>query len=113
MSSDGAVTQQAIYAHQTFSTRTDSGAVFGRLTTHVTDTFRVVGGVRYTRDKKKFDGLADGLVLVCTDSAAGVYMCPTRSCWASPARRRSRLSTASRCRPKLGRRSRRPAMARC
>jgi iron complex outermembrane recepter protein len=76
MESDGAVTQQSIYAHQNFENSTRSGAVFGRLTAHVAETLRLVGGLRYTRDKKEFDALADGLVLICANSAIGVQRCP-------------------------------------
>jgi iron complex outermembrane receptor protein len=76
MESDGAVTQQSIYSHQNFENSTDSGAVFGRLTAHVTETLRLVGGMRYTQDKKEFDGLADGLVLLCANSLIGVGRCP-------------------------------------
>ena len=70
--------QQAINAYQEFESSTESWAAFGRLTANVTDRFRVIGGLRYTHDRKRFDGQADVFVVVCTvRNAFGVPTCPT------------------------------------
>ena len=70
--------QQAINAYQEFESSTESWAAFGRLTANVTERFRVIGGLRYTHDRKRFDGQADVFVVVCTvRNAFGVPTCPT------------------------------------
>lgn len=48
------------YAH-----KTDSYAAFGQLTAHVTDQFRLIGGARYTHDKKSIDGLINNFITFC------------------------------------------------
>lgn len=55
---------------------TKSYAVFGRFTGHITDQLRLVGGVRYTNDKKHFSGTTIAAALVCTTVVAGVPSCP-------------------------------------
>lgn len=45
--------------------RTESFAPFARVTAHLTDSLRVVGGVRYTEDKKRFTGTTIGNTIVC------------------------------------------------
>lgn len=55
---------------------TKSYAVFGRFTGHITDQFRVVGGIRYTDDKKHFSGTTIAAALVCTQIVAGAPSCP-------------------------------------
>ena len=60
--------------------RTKSFAPFGRLTAHLTDSLRVVGGVRYTQDKKRFTGTTIGNTIVCTvrvPPVVGAPSCPT------------------------------------
>ncbi|MEG3164021.1 TonB-dependent receptor [Sphingomonas sp. PB2P19] len=70
--------QQALNTYQTFDSSTKSAALFGRLTANLTDRARLIGGVRYTHDKKDFAGQADVLVVVCTArNAFGVPSCPT------------------------------------
>jgi iron complex outermembrane recepter protein len=64
--------QQVLSSYQDFTTRTKSYAAFGRLTFHVTDQFRVTGGIRYTHDTKNMDGAADTILQVCVAAA-----CPT------------------------------------
>lgn len=64
--------QQVLSSYQDFTTKTKSLAAFGRLTFHVTDQFRVTGGIRYTHDTKNIDGAADTILQVCTQAA-----CPT------------------------------------
>jgi iron complex outermembrane recepter protein len=57
---------------------TTSYAAFGRLTANVSDRFRIVGGVRYTHDKKGFDYAATGAVINClARNAFGAPACPT------------------------------------
>jgi iron complex outermembrane receptor protein len=68
--------QDALAAYQEFVSDTKSYAVFGRLTAHLTDRFRLVGGLRYTKDEKDFNGTADVITVVCTVRVAGVPSCP-------------------------------------
>ena len=58
--------QYTIQAYQNFHTATQSTAFFGRLTAHLTSKFRLVGGIRYTEDRKQFAGTQDTLVEICT-----------------------------------------------
>lgn len=70
--------QQALNAYQEFDSSTKSWALFGRLTANLTDRLRLIGGLRYTEDKKRFDGQADVFVVVCTvRNAFGAPSCPT------------------------------------
>ena len=57
------------------SFRTESVAPFGRLTAHLGERVRLVGGVRYTEDKKRFSGTTVGNTIVCTRGP--VLGCPT------------------------------------
>jgi iron complex outermembrane receptor protein len=68
--------QDALSAIQDFTSKTRSYAAFGRVTAHVGDNFRLVGGLRYTKDEKDFSGLADVVTVVCTVRVAGVPSCP-------------------------------------
>ena len=61
--------QYQINSFQDFTTGTESKALFGRTTWNVTDTFRLVGGLRYTEDLKRFDSVAETLVQICTRPA--------------------------------------------
>uniref|UniRef100_UPI0015767528 TonB-dependent receptor n=1 Tax=Sphingomonas bacterium TaxID=1895847 RepID=UPI0015767528 len=63
------------FLDQTYRTR--SFAPFGRLTAHLSDRLRVVGGVRYSKDIKSFIGATTALNLVCTVRVMGVPSCPT------------------------------------
>jgi iron complex outermembrane receptor protein len=69
--------QQALSPFQLFTSKTKSAAAFGRLTAHLTDRFRVVGGIRYTDERKRFDGTADLIQIVCTTRVNNVPSCPT------------------------------------
>lgn len=75
--SDVVLNQSFAYAHQFFSSLTDSQALFGRVTANLTDRFRLVGGLRYSKDSKSIDGATDGLALVCVTAVLGVPFCPT------------------------------------
>ncbi len=70
------VDQQYLTAYQDFDSRTTSYSAFGRLTAHVTDQLRVVGGVRYTDSEKRFNGFSERLLIVCALRVAGVPTCP-------------------------------------
>lgn len=52
---------------------TKSPSAYGRLTLHATDRLRFTGGLRYTQDRKSFDGNVTTLAVVCTIAAN----CPT------------------------------------
>lgn len=67
-----AVSQQALFNSQRIDQRSKSYAAFGRVTGHVSETFRVVGGLRYTADRKRFSGSGDSFTIVCVAPA-----CPT------------------------------------
>lgn len=57
---------------------TKSYAAFGRLVANLSDRFRVVGGVRYTKDDKGFVYSAVGAVINClARNAFGAPNCPT------------------------------------
>lgn len=45
--------------------KTDSYALFGQLTANVSDRFRLIGGARYTHDKKSINGLINNFITFC------------------------------------------------
>jgi iron complex outermembrane receptor protein len=51
----------------------ESLAGFGRLTWHVSDNFRLTAAGRYTGDEKRFDGVVNAAVAVCTSPS---HSCP-------------------------------------
>ena len=55
---------------------TNSYAPFGRLTAHLAERLRLVGGVRYTHDSKTFVGTTTAGTIVCQVRVAGVATCP-------------------------------------
>lgn len=61
--------QYTVNSFQVFDADNTSSAVFGRLTLNATDRLRVVGGIRYTRDKKQFVGAGRNLIQICTRPA--------------------------------------------
>jgi iron complex outermembrane receptor protein len=67
-----AIGQQALVNFQDIDQKLTSYAAFTRVTAHLTDIFRLVGGLRYTHDRKTFNGSSDGITLVCAAPA-----CPT------------------------------------
>ena len=69
--------QQALNAYQEFKSDTRSYAAFGRLTANLNDRLRLIGGLRWTRDEKDFDGTADVLLVRCTRTVNFVPSCPT------------------------------------
>ncbi len=50
---------------------TESYAPFGRLTAHLSERLRVVGGIRYTHDQKTFYSASTSGTVVCTTLALG------------------------------------------
>ena len=72
-----AVSLSAAANFLTQSYRTNSFAPFGRLTLHVDDRLRLVGGLRYTNDRKSFTGTTVGNTIICAARVAGVPSCPT------------------------------------
>lgn len=59
--------QYTVNSIQQFDADNKSSAVFGRLTFNVTDEFRLVGGLRYTGDKKSFAATGRNLIQICTN----------------------------------------------
>jgi iron complex outermembrane receptor protein len=57
--------------------RTRSLAPFGRLTLHLNDALRLVGGARYTKDRKSFRGMGTSGTIICNVIVSGVRRCPT------------------------------------
>ena len=45
--------------------KTDSYAGFGQLTANISDRFRLIGGARYTHDKKSINGLINNFITFC------------------------------------------------
>lgn len=60
---------------QVLSTGTESKAGFGRLTIAPTDQLRFTGGIRYTDDRKRFNGVSQILLDICT-VASPIPACP-------------------------------------
>jgi iron complex outermembrane receptor protein len=61
-----AFNQYGSLSFQAFRSTTESLAAFGRLTAHLTDSFRLVAGGRYTRDNKDIDANVTVLSEGCT-----------------------------------------------
>lgn len=57
--------QEFVLPIQVYDHKTDSYAVFGQLTAHVTDRFRLIGGARYTHDHKSIDGIINNFITFC------------------------------------------------
>jgi iron complex outermembrane receptor protein len=68
--------QQVYGAYQDFLSSTKSYAVFGRLAANITSSFRLVGGLRFTEDKKDFNGQEDVITVVCRNPATPRPACP-------------------------------------
>ncbi|WP_162199411.1 TonB-dependent receptor [Aurantiacibacter luteus] len=70
--------QFATVSFNEFQTDTRSLAAFGRLVFSVTDDFRLVGGLRYTDERREIDARVDNLAAVCLNrpSAFGPPSCP-------------------------------------
>lgn len=57
--------QDFVLPIQNYTLKTDSWAIFGQLTAHVTDRFRLLGGARYTKDRKSIDGIINNFITYC------------------------------------------------
>lgn len=57
--------QYTVNSFQIFKSDNTSSAVYGRLTLNATDQLRLVGGIRYTDDKKRFQGDGRNLIQIC------------------------------------------------
>lgn len=57
--------QEFVLPIQNYKHKTDSWAIFGQLTAHVTDSLRLIGGARYTRDKKSINGIINNFITFC------------------------------------------------
>lgn len=57
--------QEFVLPIQLYDHKTESPAVFGQLTMHVSDTFRLIGGARYTHDHKAIDGIINNFIAFC------------------------------------------------
>ena len=70
------VNQQANLALQTYDSKTISRAAFANLTYSFTDAFRLTGGIRYTKDEKRFVGNLHANTIICTVQTAFGPSCP-------------------------------------
>ncbi|SFG42930.1 iron complex outermembrane recepter protein [Novosphingobium sp. CF614] len=61
----GEYNQEFVLPIQHYTHKTTSYAGFGQLTFNVSDSFRVVGGLRYTHDKKSIDGVINNFITFC------------------------------------------------
>jgi iron complex outermembrane receptor protein len=57
--------QEFVLPIQSYTHKTKSWAAFGQLTANVTDRFRLVGGARYTHDRKSMDGIINNFITFC------------------------------------------------
>jgi iron complex outermembrane receptor protein len=57
--------QEFVLPLQKYTQNTKSNAVFGQLTYNVNDDFRLVGGIRFTNDEKKFNGTINNFIVFC------------------------------------------------
>jgi iron complex outermembrane receptor protein len=69
--------QLVLTPFQTFETRTESVAGFGRITFHVNEQLSFTAGARYTSDQKDFNGVSDTYILFCGNPAPPQDFCPT------------------------------------
>ena len=60
--------QYVVNAFVDFTSKTESYAVFGRLTANLSDKLRLVGGARYTDDQKTFVADAPSLLTLCANA---------------------------------------------
>jgi iron complex outermembrane receptor protein len=68
--------QTQLNSYQDFKLGTESYALFGRVTAHLADSLRLVGGLRYTNDTKYLNGRVETVVQQCRNAAAPPA-CPT------------------------------------
>lgn len=64
-------------SHNAFDSKSESLAFFGRGTFNITDQLRLVGGVRYTDEKRSIDAFATATTGVCLEKPVGrAPFCP-------------------------------------
>ena len=61
----GEYNQEFVLPIQRYTHKTESYAGFGQLTAHLTDKFRLIGGLRYTHDHKSIDGIINNFIVYC------------------------------------------------
>lgn len=61
----GEYNQEFVLPIQHYTHKTRSLAGFGQLTANLTDSFRLIGGLRYTRDHKSIDGIINNFIAFC------------------------------------------------
>jgi len=61
----GEYNQEFVLPIQHYTHSTKSLAGFGQLTANVSDRFRLIGGLRYTHDKKSIDGIINNFIAFC------------------------------------------------
>ncbi|WP_395392633.1 TonB-dependent receptor [Novosphingobium sp. BL-8A] len=61
----GEYNQEFVLPIQHYTHKTESWAAFGQLTAHLTDQFRLIGGLRYTHDHKSIDGIINNFIVYC------------------------------------------------
>jgi iron complex outermembrane recepter protein len=77
--------QQVSGSVQSFFPTTESYAGFARATYKVTDKFRLTGGIRYTYEKKTFDGTFNTASLLCGGTVLRASpRDPVRNCFGAP-----------------------------
>lgn len=57
--------QEFVLPIQLYDHKAESAAVFGQLTAHVGDKFRLIGGARYTHDHKEINGIINNFITFC------------------------------------------------
>lgn len=57
--------QEFVSPIQDYEAGTKSWAAFGQLTANLSDRFRLIGGLRYTSDQKRMNGLQSTFVVLC------------------------------------------------
>ena len=67
----------ALSSIQQLDTGTTSKAAFARVTLAPTDRLRLVGGVRFTNENKRFDGQSNIFRTICTNPVPPIPACPT------------------------------------
>ncbi|MEY2927698.1 MAG: hypothetical protein RL367_2175, partial [Pseudomonadota bacterium] len=76
--------QQVSGSVQSFYPSTESYAGFARATYKITDTFRVTGGIRYTHERKRFDGTFNTATLLCGGTVLTGVTGITGNCFGAP-----------------------------
>lgn len=67
----------SLASQQQLDTGTSTTAGFARFTIAPTDTLRLVGGIRYTHENKRFAGQNDVFLNICTKAIPPLPACPT------------------------------------